>query len=1832
MAGGHRWGGAGGWRGWGGGGAGGGEDGSPDGGGSLPGPTVGATASGDARGGGWGRAGGSGRGLGWGQSEVELGLEEAACILRALAGRGRFLERRAAGSTRTLRTRVRRAQRIIRAVGPQLERGMLSQMVDALQAVRELVESTARPAAEVRGLAPHFRRRENGGQAEGAPDLQGVSLILQSATDEATLSVGVSLVGDLEDPFGEEDHAPEAQQAKYKIDLQGLQPIKELIAEDMNERGSSGRAMSGRGSDTESMMSDSQFSGRVRRTGSYTGSYGSDFTADSVAVATQRARQIRRRIKRQVGPDVRSNQGQPWSDGLTSSRWGLAFFSDRRRMHTNFAIILGASLFIVYSSFIVLILTTPFAYPFLTKTGQTGSRRLGRPEVQTVLTRFDEESFLHQFSLSANLLESHFVSVANGIAANVADQARLLLDAGVAVPGSDPRAAESVLRPLPFYPHFAMGLECLSGSAPTSPVPSADNDSNVVSNQCPEDLGPLSPRITEHGNIFEGIVGSIQHPSTFTFVSESGHASGHEEFEAHLQKYSSLRTTIEALSAMQGEFSIILEAFSRSTVQIYVAAEIPDGEGGHQALRLTYPGYSLAGYTDPSRRPWFRDAPESTFSLHGPYIESITKEKVLTLSTKRTFTSPANGGKEVTVVGAAVLHMPGLEDLMRKASVLGASYGLLAKLDGEVLYHGGGMKQDELFAPEKGTNLKLWQIDPELLPMRDKIFSGERGSVKFTKETKNKGSGEWLVAYHPVFQERMGDRTNTNLVYISLVNLEQPSRGDVDPPRQRIVTDAILLSALAAILVFLVTMFCSLPLMPPLRYLQRYSTAIFKATAMEWGRESEERYEQVVTAISDMENSQQAAMRNMEFRPLVLGFNKMAKRLAIVENVKKSTPRFPKNPLHESKELLLAGRTQECLLQIQKAGPSEQRSITTFSERLSLVLVPRILSSLETGLDEADLEVEDKSSEVSAFSGNLIRWMSWKFLCAVAFTLTFSSIVAIGILDLEKESELASSWLSEFNNFLEIEQVRHVDRVASMRGSTVECILNMFALQTILTSNFASRLIAGELSRSDQDKLRYDFPSFSMDCDWTPAPGGGCWGGSAFAKKCGESPSGADFTSSGYFSKSEPRQSCFDDEVSLGPNSRLIIDHHLTRLSSLMDLKFRAYAERLFQVEARVALENAETSLVRAYPYRHKAYGNPTECYYDADARLLKEKYSFCKLDQQNCLSGDFAPYNPKCRAWYQSAIQMGNPRELSFSAGSTYGHEFDSTFLPFSASTPITSNGTERGELLGAVNMIFSMPPLEAYATSGELTTGGDFGHGSAALVLTENPTSVLFHSKIRDYQCHDERLKRKGFFFMGCFYPDFTAEEWAKFQGILTQMGRANSEGRDFSARFSQKGTDYFISGKPVRIFTNEKILFSAMNVAPLQTVRPVRSVAAGIQGDIRGTLKAREMLLIVGMTTILASLAVMMALVVRVASRSVETMHAVCESIVRGELLKSPSEPRQKLLMSLEIRKVLEAFSSTLVILRCGLDFFFSGSMKSAVKNFEEAEQLFSSVSNDRGLGIARNNLAIAHMALSNTNKAGEKFMLSIGNAQDRLQQASEGLRQATYKMEADDELRQAAISDLRQAMRVLSERMGNYASFLLTDEGMADGEDPGYVIEKGLHIDKALGNRYGWVIKQSLLGRLALRQGRFVEAQQIFELILEEVAAGRGGMNMPSSPWDQNEVAAAQQLSMYNSYLLAHANGQPQEEQRKLLADCISVPHCHDPLMGTLSSAFHQLVELSQTAEERSGLKLIARACRLNVARRRKEDMKKSAMQPSARRRRRSKADVMPPSAISILESF
>ena len=603
------------------------------------------------------------------------------------------------------------------------------------------------------------------------------------------------------------------------------------------------------------------------------------------------------------------------------------------------AVILGASLLFVFGSCAAVIVATSLVF-------EQDMKR----EVERNLWEFHEQHLRDLVAASAGAVEDHLLSVGEGVAENVAEQARVLLEDGVVPSPSGSGPPETVLRPLPSYPHFTMDSFYCSGSSNSQ-------------KECPGDLGPLESRLpAASGHFFRGQNGSVQHPSAYTFGSLSGSGSEREQYSAHLQESPALRVTLNALAAMDGDFCSILRAHANSTLQIYAAVELPNETGGgHHALRLTYPGYNLQGIGppglhrldsyDPSQRHWFREAQEAAFALQGPYIETATKEKVVTLSVKRTFASAASGGREVTVVGAAVLHLRGLRNLLRRVlvSVPGAAYAMLAKPDGEVVTFSEGTMQHESFDPVTGANLKLWEIEEDLLSERERIFSGVAGSVRVKRGSEAEGFTEWLVLYHPILGDHLGGSTNKPLVFISVVELVNPRERQVDVPRllvesdsnlRRIKIDGVLVSAIAAIVVFLTMALCSRPLMPPLKYLQRYSTAIFEATATEWGRENDERYSLVVKAISEMRDSQDVAVKNEEFRPLVLGFNKMAKRLAIVENVKKSTPRFPRNPLHETNELLLAGRTQECLDLIQKAAPRtsalSQRCPSAFRSSSSL--------------------------------------------------------------------------------------------------------------------------------------------------------------------------------------------------------------------------------------------------------------------------------------------------------------------------------------------------------------------------------------------------------------------------------------------------------------------------------------------------------------------------------------------------------------------------------------------------------------------------------------------------------------------------------------------------------------------------------------------------------------------------------------------------------------------------------------------------------------------------------------------------------------------------------
>ena len=210
---------------------------------------------------------------------------------------------------------------------------------------------------------------------------------------------------------------------------------------------------------------------------------------------------------------------------------------------------------------------------------------------------------------------------------------------------------------------------------------------------------------------------------------------------------------------------------------------------------------------------------------------------------------------------------------------------------------------------------------------------------------------------------------------------------------------------------------------------------------------------------------------------------------------------------------------------------------------------------------------------------------------ALAFMLSLSFIVTIGAFSLREQSRFGSFWQKEATDFFEKAVLVRAQHLNSMQASISTTVIEMLSLDTVMSSKFARRLLAGELTRAVADQSRFQLESFSMDCGITSE---GCWGGSAFAKDCGNVSSASPLIS-GYFSKYEPRYECAVEGEGHEVDSaeRHVIDHAITKLTAFLDLKFRSLVRRRGgnSTQVQIGLEDSRAPLGardgRVSPSRH---------------------------------------------------------------------------------------------------------------------------------------------------------------------------------------------------------------------------------------------------------------------------------------------------------------------------------------------------------------------------------------------------------------------------------------------------------------------------------------------------------------------------------------------------------------------------------------------------------------------------------------------------------------------
>ena len=122
------------------------------------------------------------------------------------------------------------------------------------------------------------------------------------------------------------------------------------------------------------------------------------------------------------------------------------------------------------------------------------------------------------------------------------------------------------------------------------------------------------------------------------------------------KSYPAIDNVINALTYQDRDMNVMYTRGPNTTVMFYLSTKIALKDGSHIAVHRTFPGVQKDSTTyDSSGRPWFVNAPQGSYYLYGPYIETFTRQPVITLSSMQPSTDSATGLSLNLVSGGVML-------------------------------------------------------------------------------------------------------------------------------------------------------------------------------------------------------------------------------------------------------------------------------------------------------------------------------------------------------------------------------------------------------------------------------------------------------------------------------------------------------------------------------------------------------------------------------------------------------------------------------------------------------------------------------------------------------------------------------------------------------------------------------------------------------------------------------------------------------------------------------------------------------------------------------------------------------------------------------------------------------------------------------------------------------------------------------------------------------------------------------------------------------------------------------------------------------------------------
>lgn len=122
-----------------------------------------------------------------------------------------------------------------------------------------------------------------------------------------------------------------------------------------------------------------------------------------------------------------------------------------------------------------------------------------------------------------------------------------------------------------------------------------------------------------------------------------------------------MNSVINGLAYQDRDMNIMYTKGPNTTVMFYLSTKISLSSSSYVAVHRTFPGivknstiYDPKPY-DPPNRHWFKNAPQDSYNMYGPYVETFSRQRVVTLSTLSTATDAATNQMLSTVAAGVML-------------------------------------------------------------------------------------------------------------------------------------------------------------------------------------------------------------------------------------------------------------------------------------------------------------------------------------------------------------------------------------------------------------------------------------------------------------------------------------------------------------------------------------------------------------------------------------------------------------------------------------------------------------------------------------------------------------------------------------------------------------------------------------------------------------------------------------------------------------------------------------------------------------------------------------------------------------------------------------------------------------------------------------------------------------------------------------------------------------------------------------------------------------------------------------------------------------------------